>query len=503
MPRLFGKKPLKILFVASEAAPFAKVGGLGSVMYSLPVALRKLGHDVRVMLPRYGTMDSEAYPLTMEQEGLIVPTGNPEKPNLICNVKKYTSDSKDPESPVTAYFLENQEYYEQRANVYGYSDDPVRWALLSRGVLEFLKVSDWQPDIVAASDWATGFLPNYLHVDYAHEKKLSSITTVFLIHNLYHQGIFDHHFVQEADRDDGHGPLPNFFDPKLLMVNGMQRGILYADVISTVSATYAKEILTPEFGELLESVLAKRRLALQGILNGIDYKMWNPETDADLVKHFDHSSLANRAKNKSAVQEQLGLPQEPDAFMISIVARLLKQKGFNLLYPVFESMLKELPIQLVVVGEGESDTMGYFQDLAARYSSKVAVHLKFDTKLPHLVFGGADATLIPSKFEPSGLTQMEAMRYGCIPIVRKTGGLADTVEDYNSANETGTGFVFEAFDSMAFLIAVIRAFSAFGNRREWEKLQKRAMKKDFSWEHSAQKYAEVFTHALREHKKNV
>lgn len=182
--------------------------------------------------------------------------------------------------------------------------------------------------------------------------------------------------------------------------------------------------------------------------------------------------------------------------MIAIVARLLKQKGFNLLFPVFETMLKELPIQLVVVGEGESDIMGYFQDLAARYPDKVAAHLKFEPNLPHLVFAGADATLIPSKFEPSGLTQMEAMRYGCVPIVRKTGGLADTVEDYNPETGEGTGFVFENFDSLALIIAVTRAFAAFGSKREWEKIQKRAMKKDFSWEGSAKKYAALFTDVL-------
>lgn len=497
---MFKKSALKILFVATEAAPFAKVGGLGSVMYSLPIAIKRQGHDARVMIPRYGIIDSAAYKLTMEKEGLIVPTGNAgEKNEILCNVKKYTPDPKKSEHPVTTYFLENQEYYEQRTNVYGYGDDPVRWALFCKGILEFLKVSEWQPDVIACSDWPTGFLPNYLYVDYANDPILSKITTTFIIHNLYHQGIFDHKFVQEEDRDEGHDALPSFDNPKLLKANGMRRGIMYADVISTVSATYAEEILTPEYGEQLEELLAKRRTVLHGILNGIDYEMWNPEKDSLLPHRFSVSSLKERAKNKAALQERFGLPQEPNAFLVGIVARLLKQKGFDLLYSTMEPALKELPIQLVLVGEGDPDSMGYFQDLAGKFPGQVAVHLKFDGELPRLIFAGSDAVLVPSRFEPSGLTQMEAMRYGCVPIVRKTGGLADTVENYDALKNTGTGFVFAPFDSLAFLISLVRAVSAFTNKKEWEKLQKRAMKKDFSWENSAKQYAELFTEAVKVH----
>lgn len=498
---MFGKRPLKILFVASEAAPFAKVGGLASVMSSLPIALKGLGHDARVMLPRYGTISDETYNLRLVYEGLKVPTGSPEKPELICNVKEHTPDEKTLQGTVTTYFLENQEYYEQRANVYGYGDDPVRWALLSRGVLEFLKVSEWKPDIIAASDWSTGFLPNYLYVEYGNDKALSDIKTAFLIHNLYHQGMFDHRFVTEDELDSGMGELPGFFDPKLLKVNGMKRGIMYADVISTVSATYAKEIMTPEYGELLDELLQKRRTNVYGILNGINYKQWNPEQDPLVPNHFSVNRLSERAKNKTMLQERFKLPQDQNAFVIAIISRLLKQKGFDLLYPVFENALKELNLQLVVVGEGDSDVMGYFQDLNVRYPDKVSAHLKFDSELPRLMYAGADSVLIPSRFEPSGLTQMEAMRYGCIPIVRYTGGLADTVEDY--APGEGTGFSFKGFDSTAFLIALIRAYTVFTNKREWTSLQKRAMRKDFSWEHSAKKYADLFTKVRRAKKQSA
>lgn len=494
---MFGKKPLKILFVAAEAAPFANVGGLASVIHALPLALRRLGHDARVMIPRYGTINNDAYHLKVIYEGLTVPTGNKDTPELICNVKQYAPDPSKPNGAVLTYFLENQEYYEQRANVYGYNDDPVRWALLSRGVLEFIKVSDWRPDIIASSDWSTGFLPNYLHVDYAHEASLKHIKTAFLIHNLYHQGMFDHRFVPEDERDNGHGPLPNFFDPKLLKANGMRRGIMYADIVSTVSPTYAEEIMTPDYGEELDELLKKRRTHVYGILNGINYELWNPETDPLVPHHFSVSTLTERAKNKPLLQERFSLPQDPNTFTVAIVSRLLKQKGFDLLYSMFEMALKSMPLQLIVVGEGDSDFMGYFQDLAGRFSGQVAANLKFDGELPHLVYSGADAVLIPSRFEPSGLTQMEAMRYGCIPIARKTGGLADTVSDYNPETGEGTGFTFKEFDSTSFLIALTRAYATFGIKRVWEKIQRQAMKNDFSWEHSAKLYSTVFNRALR------
>lgn len=497
---LFGFKPkLKVLFVASEAAPFIKVGGLGEVLFSLPRALKKVGYDVRVMIPRYAGIDQEKYGLKIEQEGLQVPTGaeeNNQPKYLDCNVKVCESND-DEGSPVTAYFLENQEYYETRANVYGYADDAVRWALFGRGVLEFLRVwKKWVPDVIVAADWQMTFLLNYLKTVYKDDKVLSSIATVFSIHNLYHQGMFDHHFVSEMDYDDGQSAIPSFYNPRLLKLNMMRRGIMYADTINTVSPTYAKEIMTQEYGEMLDALLRERRSVLYGILNGIDYETINPKTDPFLVEQYDMRSLGKRLKNKAQLQDRFGLPIDSQKFVIGIVSRLGSQKGFDLLFETLESLLKQLDMQLVVLGSGDSQYMGFFDEMSKKFPKQVAAHLSFDTVLPRLIFGGADVLLIPSKFEPSGLTQMEAMRYGAVPIVRKTGGLADTVEDYNPVENTGTGFVFEDFSGLAMSMALTRAFENYRHKDIWRGIQRRAMEKDFSWEHSAQEYVKLFEKSL-------
>ncbi len=487
---------MKILFVATEAAPFIKAGGLGEVMFSLPRALVKLGYDARVMVPRYAGIDPQQFKLEMAMEGLQVPTDadNANEPQyLTCNVRKYTMGGL-PRSPVTTYFLENMEYYEQRANVYGYADDAARWALLCRGTLEFLRASrDWTPDVIVASDWQTGFLPNYLKTIYKEDRWLSPIATVFAIHNLYYQGMFDHHFISELDIDDGRSPVGSFFNPRLLKINGMRRGILYSDVITTVSQNYAKEIMTPDYGERLDGLLRERRSRVYGVLNAIDYKIFNSETNPNLAEHFNLGSLEKRAKNKSHLQSRFGLVPDKKAFLTAIVSRFVEQKGFDLLFPIADQLLKELNMQLVVLGSGEAKYMGFFQDLEKRYPGRVAANLVFDRDLPNLIYAGADAVLIPSKFEPSGLTQMEAMRYGCIPIVRKTGGLADTVEDYDPEKESGTGFVFTNFDSLSFAMAITRAHEDYRNLKIWGELQKRAMEKDFSWRKSAEEYGKVFS----------
>jgi len=499
---LRGKKNLKILFVGTEAAPFVKVGGLASVMYSLPKALSDLGHDARVMIPKYLSIDDNLFHLQMESKDLNVPTGNEDGPKeLICNVKKCEPNGSG--AGVISYFLENQEYYEQRANVYGYADDSVRWALLCRGALEFIKTSTWVPDVIVSLDWQTGLIPNYLKTVYAKDPILSKISSVFSIHNLFFQGLFDHHFVSEMDFDDGHSAVPAFNNPRLSKMNYMRRGIIYSDVINTVSPNYSKEIMTKDYGELLDDLLRERRAVLSGILNGIDYDIWNPETDPHISFPFNSKKISERSKNKAVLQERFGLPLEKNAFIVSIVGRLTKQKGLDLLMNIADLLLQELPLQLIVVGEGESDIMGFFHDLETRHPGRVANHLKYDAVLPHFVFAGADAVIVPSRFEPCGLTQMEAMRMGCIPIVRKTGGLADSVDDYSPEKQTGEGFVFEKFDSSSLMIAFIRAFENFRDKKKWNDLQKRAMEKDFSWVNSANKYIELFNRAIDVHDNKV
>jgi starch synthase len=492
------KKGLKILFVATEAEPFVKVGGLGSVMYSLPKALSKQGHDARVMVPRYLSIDASVFNLQLEYSNLAVPTGDKEygvPQTMMCNVKRF--DQQTEKDPVTTYFLENQEYYEKRANVYGYADDAVRWALLCRGVLEFLKnSSEWTPDIIVCSDWQTALIPNLLKTEYKENPKLSKIATVFSIHNLYFQAMFDHRFVSEMDKDDGHSPVPSFNDPRLQKTNCMKRGIMFADAINTVSPTYAREIMTADYGELLDELLRERKAVVSGILNGIDYTAWNPEIDPLITHRYGVKNVEVREKNKAVLQDRFGLKVDKDAFLVSIVSRMSKQKGFDLLFPILPTLLGELPIQLVVVGEGETEIMGFFHELETKFPGRVATHLKFDKVLPHLVFAGADVVLVPSRFEPCGLTQIEAMRMGVIPIVRKTGGLADSVEDYSPEHGRGTGFVFDKFDSSSLMIAIIRAFENFRDKSKWKMLEQRAMSEDLSWESSAKKYTELFSRVI-------
>lgn len=487
---------MRVLFVSTEADPFVIVGGLGTVMHALPWALKKLGNDVRMMVPRYLKVDSEKWQLETVCEGLKVPTENQKGPKeLICNVKRYSP--KTPADPVMTYFLENMEYYEQRANVYGYADDTVRWALLSRGTLEFLRQSDWVPNVIVVTDWHSGLLPNILKTFYQDDTRLSKIATVLSIHNLGSQGSFDYRFITETEFDDGYSLLPAFEDPRMLRVNGMRRGIIFADAINTVSETYAKEITTPTYGSGMDELLRKRQDVLTGIINGIDYSQWTPETDSRVPHNFSSSSLSAREKNKAALQKHFKLPVTDDAFVVSIVARMKPQKGIDLLETIIRPLLEELPMQLVVLGEGESRIMELFQNLQKLFPESVAVHLRFEKDLPRLIFAGADVALVPSRFEPSGLTQMEAMSYGCIPIVRKTGGLADTVEDHNPRTSAGTGFVFDKIDSLALLIAIVRAYQTFQEKASWRRLQIRAMKKDFSWENSAKQYEKLFRKAIR------
>ncbi|MEI8337786.1 MAG: glycogen/starch synthase [bacterium] len=488
---IFKKKSLKILFVATEAAPFARVGGMGSVMHDLPVALANLGNDVRIFIPKYLGV-GDGMKLVNEISDLKVPTNNKEKDEFLnCNVWKWVTEGKKEDS-VTAYFLDNQEYFGSRANIYGYADDPLRWAILSKGALEFLKFSSWMPDIIVSNDWHTGFLPNYLKLDYKEIPKFKDVSSIFCIHNLHFQGNFRHKYAEEKDLDDGVLALPAFEDPKLLQINGMRRGIMYSDAINTVSPTYAKEILTPELGEGLDKLLNERKENLFGIINGIDYKVWGIPADKLLASTFSVNDLEKRIKNRIKLAKDLNLEINNETFVIGILSRMSAQKGFDLLNPVLESLLRELDIALVVVGEGDPRYMEFFNELAQKFPKKVSVNFRFDAYLPHLVFAGVDSVLIPSKFEPSGLTQMEAMHYGAVPIVRKTGGLADTVVDYTQENKESNGFVFTKFDSFSMLISIMRAFENFRNKSVWTKLQKAGMQRDFSWNRSAKEYMKLF-----------
>ncbi|MDP3958311.1 MAG: glycogen/starch synthase [bacterium] len=488
----------KVLFLTSEEFPFAKVGGLGEVMFSLPRALKKLGCDARVMMPRYGSIDKSVHKTSLVMEGLEVPT----TPDLMgkhlrCNVLRFDA-TDDPNSPVTTYFLENQEYYELRSNVYEYTDDTIRFALLSRGCLEFLNLTrEWVPDIIVTVDWMTSYTQSFLKTDYKDYDRLQRLTAILSIHNIHVQGPSRRfRFTPEMERDDGHGPIPDFFSPRLKHINAMRRGIMHADMVNTVSPTYAKELTTPEFGEGLDGLLKERGDRFLGILNGIDYEKNDPATDPLLPKNYSAKSLDDRTENKLALQERFGLEKDPNAFVIGIVSRLARQKGFALLQPIIEPLIKATNAQLFTVGTGDTEIMDFLRSFQDKYPKNVRTHLMYDDVLPHLVYGGADIVLIPSKFEPCGLIQMEAMRYGAIPVARRTGGLADSIVDYSPLEKRGIGFLFDEFDPTALLIAIIRAFESWNHRESWKKLQKRAMAADFSWDASAREYMKLFKKAM-------
>jgi len=508
MAFLFNKNKKKILFVAPEAAPFIKAGGLGEVVFALPRALEQIGYDVRVMVPLYARVDTDKFELKMELQGLEVPTestsDNPNEPShLICNVKKYIPKDDNGHTTTVTYFLENQEYYENRSNVYGYGDDVVRWNLLSRGTLEFLRLTDdWTPDVIVANDWQTGFLPNYLKTTYKNDKKLSKIATVFIIHNLYYQSMFDHRYVSELDYDDGQSLIPSFYDPRIYKINGMKRGIMYSDKISTVSPTYAREIMTEDYGEMLNNLLQERRAHVSGVLNGLDYESLNPETDPNLVANYNYKNIEDREKNKLELQARFNLPSNKDIPLFCIVSRFVEQKGFDLFMDVLEPVIKELKIQLIILGSGDAKYMGFFKELTEKLQDQVSAHLNYDNTLPRLIFGGADIILIPSKFEPCGLSQIEAMRYGVIPIVRKTGGLADSVTDFNPDTGKGTGFVFDNYDALSLVLTIARAVENYKNKSLWKKIQKQAMQEDFSWTKSALEYSKIINKAITYHKNN-
>ena len=278
---------------------------------------------------------------------------------------------------------------------------------------------------------------------------------------------------------------------------------MYADAVSVVSPTYAKEIMTADYGELLDGLLRERRSRVYGILNGIDYDEFNPETDRYLAANYNRDSIDARAANKEELCARFGLDESDTSFVVAVASRFTEQKGFDLLFRVADVLLKELDLQFAILGSGEGKYMGFFQDLEKRYPGRVGTHLAFDAVLPHLIHGGADAILIPSKFEPSGLLQLEALRYGVTPLVRKTGGLADTVEDWNPIANAGTGFVFKNFDDHAMMIAIIRAYENFQNKAVWRGIQRRGMAKDFSWEKSAREYAHLFTVATGFRKRDI
>jgi starch synthase len=477
---------MKILIAAAEVVPFAKVGGLADVTGALPKALKRLGHDVRVVMPKYQRIQDAKFGLRAIMPELEVPMdGHCERAVL----KEGTLAGDIP-----VYFVDSERYF-QREGVYGYQDDDERFIFFSRAVLEMLPRLGWTPDVLHCNDWHTAIIPNWLKTLYRDDPRFSGIATLFTIHNLAYQGIFGHRVLEIAgigsfgfvysDRGDGHA------------VDLLGRGLQFADAITTVSEQYAREVQTPELGEGMDAVLAERQDRLFGILNGLDYEELDSAKDRHIAATFDVHSLGQRPENKLALQREANLKVDPEVPVVGMISRLSDQKGFDILCQALPAILSQ-PLQLVILGTGDQHYHEMLTEAAKRYRN-LSIFLTFNTPLAQKIYAGSDLFLMPSRFEPCGLGQLIAMRYGSVPVVRRTGGLADTVQDYDPRTGQGNGFVFERYDPMELFATVVRAVENYRYRDTWRRLVEANMQRDFSWASSAQKYIHVYTKAIALH----
>lgn len=475
--------PLNILFIGAEAAPFAKKGGLGDVVGSLPKALRQMGHDVRVVIPAYANIE-RGYPGVEAIPGaLSVPVRNTSLPAGVFQ-------GVLPGSDVPIYFIGERNLF-NRPEIYGYHDDAYRFAFFSRAALELTLALAWRPDVIHTHDWhaapAVAWLANSGWTD----PRLYHIPTIFTIHNLAHQGrtgtdIWDYLRVQTPSlNEEGYGE-----------VNFMARGIYHATMITTVSPTYGYEIMTPEGGFGLEGLLHHRAFDVHGILNGVDYTEWDPARDPRLPAHFGVETLDQRLVLRRQLQQELGLPPVDDIPLVGMISRLDWQKGLQITGEVLHRLLNNWAgeAQFVVLGTGSDDFENMLRHLAGYHQTKMAAVLDFNARLAPLIYAGADIFLMPSLFEPCGLSQMIAMRYGCVPVVRATGGLEDTVWD------GVTGFKFGDFSAESFWQALARAIYVYNvDKPRWRDIQRAGMQADFSWDRSAAAYDQVYRWALARH----
>ncbi len=488
---------LRILEVASEVAPYARTGGLGDVLGSLPKALAKLGHDIKVVMPLYGSIDTDTYQLTTTT--LEFPVEVAGKPR-ICRVAQL----RDQKAKLDYYFLENAQYFGRKefyldpATGKDFADNDERFVFFSRAVLELAKRLKWSPDIVHAHDWQAALIPAYLRTKYAGEPTFVGAKSVLTIHNLGYQGLFPGKRFPLLGLPEKMfyavtGPF-EFFGK----INFLKGGIATADWITTVSGRYAEEIQSdPEFGCGLEGVLKERSARVTGILNGVDYGIWSPSRDKHIPHHFTLSNLSGKRQNKIDLLRSAGLPLRDSAPLIGMVSRLTDQKGWDLVAEAADSLFA-LNLQMIVLGNGEAKYHELLKKLEKKFPDKVKAYLTFDDTLAHQIEAASDMFLMPSRWEPCGLNQMYSLKYGTVPIVREVGGLADTVVPYDPETKTGNGFLFAEYTAEAMLEAVTQAVTLFGRKRAWIQLMKSGMTADFSWDTSARKYSDLFLRMSRQ-----
>lgn len=493
---------MKILFLSAEVAPFVSVGGLSQVMYFLPRALKKRGHDVRMFTPLYGISKGlEGKKLQMELEHLQVGINEEDGGFLNCNVKYLPGDVKN----AGVYFLENKEYYELRANVFGYADDHVRFALLSKACIKWLmaekeKGADgWWPDVIHCHDWHTSYFIDLAKKTERYSKVLGKIPILLTVHNFKYQGNWDFKFTPKEVEDDGLSPLAPLTSPELQKQNALKRGLLFADAITTVSPTHAIEVLTSEYSEGLNDTLQAVRGKISGILNGIDNVEFNPETDSSIKKQFSKKTFTkNRPVNKAELQREFSLPVEPDIPLIAYVGRLTSQKGLDLLIEALPHLFNEQhELQFIALGGGDEVYKNALIQLRDRFPEQVALHLMPDFRMPRKIFAGADIVLMPSIFEPGGIVALETLRYGAVPLVRKTGGLGDIVTDFDLDTKQGNGFSFKQKTPWALYGIIIRALTIYQQKKLWLKLVENCLGCDFSWDHAAKEYEDWYLRNIK------
>ncbi|WP_170008021.1 glycogen synthase GlgA [Bacillus fonticola] len=470
---------MNTLFVVGECVPFCKTGGLADVAGSLPQALQRQGTSVSVILPKYGDI-----PQVWQEKMEYVThwTVNVGWREQHCGLFQLEHDG------VTMYFIDN-EYYFRRSQLYGFPDDGERFSFFCLAVLEALPKLDTFPDVLHCHDWHTGMVPYLLSEYYGFYPEYGRIRTVFTIHNLRYQGVFPKSILGEL--------LPlgeeHFTSQRLEFhggINFLKAALVASDRITTVSPSYAKEIQTEEYGERLTGVLQVRTEHISGIVNGIDEEVYNPVTDVFIPHPFTASIQESKSLNKRTLQQQMSLPEQ-DVPLVAVISRLTNQKGMGLVREVFHELMKE-DIQFVLLGSGERDDENFFREMEAQYHEKCRSYIGFDESFAHHLYAASDMLLLPSLFEPCGLSQLIGMKYGTVPIVRETGGLKDTVLSYNEETGEGWGFTFGPIDSSAFLYTVRRALSFYENGEVWQLIQQRCLQRDVSWDSSALAYNELY-----------
>jgi starch synthase len=442
---------------------------------------------VRVIMPRYRSIDGAKYGLKRIDRFIAVPAGEEVRTTEIETTQI---------DGVPVYFVWDERFFGHEP-VYGRPDEAMAFVFFCRAAIEFLRTLDWQPDVIHCHDWHSGAALMFLNLNGRADPKLKSIASTFTIHNLVYQGVTGNAIFRFAGFEDH---VEHIKGEQPGTANWMARGIAHADVVNTVSPTYAEEILTVDMGAGLDGLLRSRRSRVSGILNGIDRVAWNPATDRALAAPFDLQSIRQRAANKRAVQEQLGLKRKPHTPLIGVISRLVEQKGVDILLEAAEKLL-EREVQLIVLGSGEERYVTALDTWPRRYPGRVGVEHRFNDRLARLIYGGSDLFLMPSRYEPCGLGQMIAMRYGAIPIVRATGGLKDSVLDAGRYSKRGNGFSFEPYSAAGLIGTVDRALKAFEDRARWIEIQQQAMAADFSWQSSAEQYVELYRRAVEFHQK--